>query len=152
MPFVLVGVVVLLAAGGVALYMQRSDSKPGAGPAPGTTTRQPDPPSAPTTGFQTTSSAELPSSTVVDDRANENPDKWNSSNAATAAPVGANTPEDPFIMMAAIPAGDVALGYAVDDLSDVSHASPFEDDIERRADLAYAPASFQGGLTTESLK
>jgi hypothetical protein len=151
MPFLLVGIAVLLAAGGVALYVQRADKGPGAGPELGATKRAPDPPAAPVTTFQTVSAAEMPSSTVFDDRANENPDKFMSSGAATTRPIGVNVPEDPFLAMDEIPGVDRPLGYAVDDMGTKDTASPFEDDIERPADLAFAPAVSSGGIPPASI-
>jgi hypothetical protein len=120
----------------------------------GATTRAPDPPAAsgPITDFQTTSSAESPSNTVFDDRAGELPDKFGSSGAATYAPIGVNVPEDPFLAMAPIPGADRALGYAIDDMSQPDSSSMFSDDIEYRADQAFAPGSFAGGLNSELLK
>jgi hypothetical protein len=156
MPFVLLGVIVLGAAASIALFFKsrEDDAAPGAGPALGATTRAPDPPApaGPITDFQTVSSAEAPSNTVFDDRANELPDKFNSSGAATFAPIGVNIPEDPFLGMASIPGADRALGYAVDDMTPQNTGSMFVDDIEYRADTAFAPGSFAGGLVPESLK
>ena len=153
MPFVLLGVIVLGAAASIALFLRRDeDSAPGAGPALGATTRLPDPLSSTTTDFQTTSAAEMPSSTVVDDRANELPDKFGSSAAATKEPIGVNTPEDPFLAMAPIPGADRALGYAVDDMSPLPAVRLYVDDIELRSDVAFAPAAYGLGLPDELLK
>ena len=153
MPFLLVGLAVLLAAGGVALVLQRSaDKEPGAGPELGATKRAPDPPAAPVTTFNTVSASELPSDTIYDDRVNENPDKFASSGAATTRPIGVNVPEDPFLAMDAIPGVDRPLGYSVDDMGAKDTASPFEDDITRPADLAFAPAVSSGGVPPASLQ
>jgi hypothetical protein len=147
MPFVLLGVIVLGAAASIALFLRDHDNAaPGAGPQLGATTRAPDPPSSVVTDNQTTSAVDPPSSTVYEDRVNESPDKFNSSGAATSAPIGMNVPEDPFLAMAPLPGADRALGYAVDDMSPLAAPALYVDDIEYRADQAFAPGSFAGTL------
>jgi hypothetical protein len=154
MPFVLLGVIVLGAAASIALFFKsREDAPPGAGPALGATTRAPDPPSSTTTDTQTVSAVDPPSSTVaVDPMANELPDRFNSSPAATYRPIGSRIPEDPFLSMAPIPGVDTALGYAIEDMVRPITSSPYVDDIEYPADVAFAPGSFAGGLVDEALK
>jgi hypothetical protein len=154
MPFVFAGFAFLIGAGVVALVLQHKDNAaPGAGPRLGATPREPDPPSAPTTNYQTTSSAEGPSSSLVDERAAELPDRWASSGSATSTPIGVRIPEDPFPNTSTAPGGNVAHGYAVDDLTPAPPIILWEkDDIEEPADLAFAPAAYAGGRVAGLLK
>jgi hypothetical protein len=156
MPFVLVGLALLAGVGITAILVQRAGTTgtPGAGPALGATQQKTaDPPGAPTTSFQSTSPAEPPDPAVaLDPKVNENPDRWMKSPAATTTPIGINQPEDPFIGMDAPDLGDRNLGYAIDDLTQQSDVSMFEDDIERPADLAYAPAAFNLGRVAPLLR
>lgn len=149
MPFVLIGLGILGAAGVVAILIKRSDAIAATTPI-GATERGADPPSSPTTAFQTTSAAEPPSNTVAEARSDELPDRWKSSSAATPRPIGTNEPEDPFLGMSAPDPRDRNLGYAIDDLTQVSTASPFEDDIVKQTDVANAPAAF--GLVSGLLR
>lgn len=155
MPFVLIGLAVLGAAGVVALLVQSSEAKAGrpGGPELGATERGAGDPAATTTAdFQTTSAAE-PTDSTFEAKANELPDRFLASPAATVAPIGYNRPEDPFIEMDAIPAASRALGYAVDDFAAPAFtSSPFMDDIELPADVAFAPGNFAGGLVDPLLK
>lgn len=150
MPFVVIGLLVVAGAGAAAYFLRSGESA--AGEPTGATLRAPDPVSAPTTAAQTTSAVESPSDVTVEASSAELPDRFASSSAATTTPIGRNTVEDPFLDMAAIPGNDVSRGYAVDDLSPVNTGTPFVDDVELPADVAFAPASYSGGLRDELLK
>ena len=156
MPLALIlgGLVVIGAAGALALYAQGEEKASRAAPPPPAANRDPstgDPLAKSTTadGAQTMSPAEAPAIPAEETAAAEPPDRWAASAAATTAPVVVRTVERAFPDYEAASVNDERYGYEGDNPALGEPAPSWTFDDAAAADYAQAPNQPGGGTNLE---